>query len=370
MTLRSEEMVVQMGPQHPSTHGVLRLEITTDGEIVRRAVPHIGYLHRCFEKCCEGVLWSGAIPYTDRMDYLAAMSQEWALVAGIERLHNVVVPERAEHIRVIVAELQRIASHFVSFGTYGIDMGAVTPFLHAFRDREKVLDIFERLSGARLLYNYIRVGGVLRDLDELSIEMTRAFVTDLRTRIPEYHQLLSYNKIFCDRTCGVGVIDAPTCLSYNITGPNLRAAGVNWDLRRDDPYGVYDRFQWNVAVGTAERGVLGDCWNRYMVRLLEIEESLDIISQALDALPVGDHIKAPRILKPPAGEIYMRQESPRGEIGFYIISDGANKAFRVKAKSPCFTALSGFETYAKDMLVADVIATLGSIDIVLGEVDR
>lgn len=370
MTVRSQELTIHMGPQHPSTHGVLRLEITTDGEVVRSVEPHIGYLHRCFEKHCEGVLWSGCIPYTDRMDYLAAMSQEWAFVAGVERLHGVEPTERAEFIRVIVAELQRIASHLIAFGTYGIDMGAFTPFLHAFRDREKILDVFERISGARLLYNYIRVGGVSRDFDEKAQAMTRAFLDDFETRIPEYHQLLSYNKIFLERTCGVGVITPEQALTYNITGPNLRACGIDWDLRRDDPYGVYDRFDWSVAVGDAERGVLGDCWNRFMVRLREMEQSVRIVRQALDALPEGEHIKAPRILKPPPGEIYSRQESPRGEIGFYIVSDGTQKAFRVKAKSPSFAALSGFHEYGTNMLVADVIATLGSIDIVLGEVDR
>jgi NADH-quinone oxidoreductase subunit D len=370
VAIKSEELTINMGPQHPSTHGVLRLLLTTDGEIVREAVPKIGYLHRCFEKSAEGVLWAGVIPFTDRMDYVGAIANEWPFALAAERLANISVPERGEYCRVIAAELQRIASHLIAFGTYGIDLGAITPFLHAFRDREKILDILEHVSGARLLYHYIRIGGVMADFDGVALDMTRKFIADFKTRIPEYNQLLSYNRIFVERTAGVGVISRDQALSYNLTGPNLRGCGVNWDLRRHDPYSIYDRFAFDVAVGTAERGVLGDCWNRYIVRLIEMEESVKILEQAVEQIPEGPFATSVKHFKAPAGEVYARTEGPRGEIGFYVVADGTANAFRVKAKSPSFCSLSGFEEYTRNMMVSDIIATLGSIDIVLGEVDR
>lgn len=360
-----------MGPQHPSTHGVLRLGLETDGEVVKRAEPMIGYLHRCFEKSCEGVNWEGIIPYTDRMDYVGAIGNEWPLCLAVERLADIEVPERAEYCRVIAGELQRIASHLLAFGTYGIDIGAITPFLHAFRDREDVLDILEHVSGARLLYNYVRQGGVMREFDETAIEMTKRFLGKFETRIPEYHQLLTYNRIFIERTAGVGVITREQAESYNITGPNLRAIGVNWDLRRNDTYSVYDKLEFDVAIGTAEHGVLGDCWNRYIVRLIEMEESMRIIRQAIAKMPGDGSIwNYKRNLKVPPGETYARAESPRGEVGYYVVGNAMLQAFRVKAKSPCFCALSAFEEVSRGFLLADVVATLGSIDIVLGEVDR
>lgn len=370
MTLKADELVINMGPQHPSTHGVLRLLLRTDGEVVCAAAPQIGYLHRCFEKSAEGVPWPGVIPYTDRMDYVGAIGNEWPYCLAVEKLAGMTVPERGEYCRVIAAELQRIASHLIAFGTYGIDIGALTPFLHAFRDREKILDILEHVSGARLLYNYIRVGGVMADFDATALSMIRDFLDDFRTRIPEYHQLLSYNQIFIQRTAGVGVITREQALHYNITGPNLRATGMKWDLRRNDPYGVYDRFEFEIPTGTGEHGVPGDCWARYMVRLQEIEESMRILEQAIATIPEGPFFQAPKFLKVLPGEIYARCEGPRGEYGFYVVSDGQANAFRVKAKSPSFCALSGFEEFSRGMLIADVVATLGSIDIVLGEVDR
>lgn len=370
MTLKADELVINMGPQHPSTHGVLRLLLRTDGEVVCAAAPQIGYLHRCFEKSAEGVPWPGVIPYTDRMDYVGAIGNEWPYCLAVEKLAGMVVPERGEYCRVIAAELQRIASHLIAFGTYGIDIGALTPFLHAFRDREKILDILEHVSGARLLYNYIRVGGVMADFDAKALDMIRTFLDDFRTRIPEYHQLLSYNQIFIQRTAGVGIITREQALSYNLTGPNLRATGVRWDLRRNEPYGVYDRFAFDIPTGTGEHGVPGDCWARYMVRLQEVEESIRILEQAIATLPEGPFFQAPKFLKVLPGEIYARCEGPRGEYGFYVVSDGQANAFRVKAKSPSFCALSGFEEFSRGMLIADVVATLGSIDIVLGEIDR
>ncbi|MBL4888847.1 MAG: NADH-quinone oxidoreductase subunit D [Candidatus Lindowbacteria bacterium] len=370
MPLEGDDLFVNMGPQHPSTHGVLRLALQTDGEIVKCAKPQIGYLHRCFEKSAEGVLWEGIIPFTDRMDYVGAIGNEWPLVLGIESLLKHEVPERGEYCRVIAAEIQRIASHLLAFGTYGIDIGAITPFMHAFRDREKALDILEYVSGARLLYNYIRPGGVMSDFGERSIEMIRLFLDDMERRIPEYHQLLTYNRIFIERTAHIGVITKEQALSYNMTGPNLRACGVDWDLRRDDPYSIYNKLDWDVVLGTAEHGELGDCWNRYIVRLIEVEESISIIRQAIDLIPEGETWNRKASIKIPVGEIYSRAESSRGEVGYYIIANGQTQAFRVKAKSPCFCVLAGFEEITKNMLLADVVATMGSIDIVLGEVDR
>lgn len=367
---RVEELTVNMGPQHPSTHGVLRLLLKTDGEVVQSATPKIGYLHRCFEKSAESVQWLGVIPFADRMDYVGAIANEWPYCLAVERLAGFTVPERGEYCRILAAELQRIASHLLAFGTYGIDLGAFTPFLHAFRDREKILDILERVTGARLLYNYIRPGGVLADFDATALEMVRAFIKDFRTRLPEFHQLLTYNQIFIDRSAGIGVISKEMAIDYNITGPNLRATGIEWDLRRKDPYGIYDLFDFRVAVGTAEHGVLGDSWNRYIVRLTEIDESLKILEQALRSMPSGPFTNAPRMIKVPAGETYARAEGPRGEIGYYVISDGGTGPFRCKGKSPSFCNLSGFEEYSRGLLISDVIATLGSIDIVLGEVDR
>ena len=370
---KADELYVNMGPQHPSTHGVLHLGIKTDGEIVKDVRPHIGYLHRCFEKSAEGVKYSGVIPFTDRMDYVGAIGNEWPAVLGIERLLGQEVPPRGEWIRVVAAELQRIASHLIAFGTYGIDMGALTPFFWAFRERERVLDVFERMSGARLLYNYVRPGGVMRDLDPRTIEMARAICEEMLRRLPEYDGLLTYNKIFLQRTTGVGVVSREVALSYNLTGPNLRACGTRWDLRRDDPYSVYPEIEFDVPVGIDDASlgaVKGDSWNRYRVRLLEIEQSCRIVLHALDRLPAGDSWKRPKVVKPKPGEVYARAEAPRGEIGFYVIADGTDKPFRFKAKSPSFCALSGFHAYAKDHLIADVVATLGSIDIVLGEVDR
>lgn len=368
--LEGDEIFVNMGPQHPSTHGVLRLALTTDGEVVRRAVPKIGYLHRCFEKSAEGTSWAGVVPFADRMDYVGAIGNEWPFCLGVETMANIEVPERGEYCRILAMELQRIASHLLAFGTFGIDMGALTPFLHAFRDREKIIDILERVSGARLLYHYIRIGGVMANFDDAALEMIKTVFSDLKRRIPEYHQLLSYNRIFIERTAGVGVITRDQAISYNITGPNLRATGFDWDLRKKEPYGFYDRFDFDVAVGTAEHGVLGDSWNRYMVRLHEIEESMKIIEQAMESIPEGPVANPPRMIKVPSGEIYCRAEAARGEIGYYIISDGGTGPFRVKAKSPCFCALAGFEEYSQGLLIGDIVATIGSIDIVLGEVDR
>ncbi len=371
--LKTQEMVINMGPQHPSTHGVLRMELTLDGEIVTKAVPHIGYLHRCFEKHCEAMNdYTKVIPYVDRMDYVAAMNNELGYAIAMERLMGIQVNDRVEYIRVIMAELQRIASHLLALGTFGLDIGAFTPFLYCFIEREKVLDIFEKASGARLLYNYIWIGGLMNDVPADFKSDTAAFVTSFRPKIKELNDLLSYNKIFVERTANVGVLPEKVAINYGISGPSLRGSGVKWDLRRDDPYSIYDRFEFDVIVGKGEVGTLGDCWDRYIVRVWEMEESLKIIEQALDQMPGEGDVQesVPKKIRPPAGEIYCRTETPRGELGYYIISDKSTTPFRIKARAPSFVNLSVLPAISVGSMVADMVAIIGSIDIVLGEVDR
>lgn len=369
--LRTDEMLVNMGPQHPSTHGVLRVVIRTDGEIIRAATPHIGYLHRCKEKIGEAVPYPHFIPYTDRMDYLAAMNSNFAFCWAVEKLLGVQAPERAEYIRIIVGELQRIASHLVAFGTYGLDLGAFTPFLYAFRERETVLDIFERISGARLTYSYGRIGGVARDFDAEAVRMTRAFCDDFEHRWEEYNALLSSNEIFIKRTANVGVIPAHRAVAYGLCGPVLRGSGVRYDVRRAEPYSIYDRFQFDLPVGDGRMGTLGDCWDRYWVRMQEMKESLRIVRQALDTMPEGPIMaKVSKVIKPLPNEIYFRAENPRGELGFYIVSNGEKKPYRCRVRGPSFCNLSILGETVKNCLIADLVAVIGSVDIVLGEVDR
>lgn len=371
MALKTEEMVLNMGPQHPSTHGVLRLELVIEGEIIKNVTPHIGYLHRCFEKHCEVMTYPQIIPYTDRMDYLASMCNEFGYVIAVERLMGIEVPERVEYIRVIMAELQRIASHLVALGTYGADIGAFTPFLFCFRDREKILNLFEITCGARLLYNYIWIGGVMHDLHPDFIRLTKEFIKEFRPNLKELNDLLTFNQIFIDRTANVGILPAETAINYGITGPNLRASGVNWDLRINDPYSIYDRFDFEIPVGKGENGTVGDCWNRYYMRILEMEESLKIVEQAINQIPDGDVSSAiPKRVKPPAGQIYSRVENPRGELGYFIVSDGSVNPTRIKVRAPSFVNMVVFGELCKGHMVADVVAILGSIDIVLGEIDR
>ena len=366
-----EEMVLNMGPQHPSTHGVLRLELETDGEIVRNVIPHIGYLHRCFEKHAEKVDYPGVIPFCDRMDYIASMNNSLGYALAVEKLMALEVNERVKTLRVLVAELNRIASHLLSIGTYAMDIGSFTPFLHCFREREKILDLFEWLCGARLLYNYNWVGGVSHDIPDGFTAKTREFLGQFEPVIAELDELLSYNKIFLERTANVGIISQEQALSHNVTGPNLRGSGIAWDLRKEEPYCGYQTYDFEVPVGLGQYGPLGSCWDRYYVRVREMEQSLRLIRQALDRLPEGDvqeHI--PRRVRPAKSEVYDRTETPRGELGYYLISDGGLIPFRVKVKSPCFTVLSLLPAIARGGMVADIIAIIGSIDIVMGEVDR
>lgn len=369
--IKTEKMTLNMGPQHPSTHGVLRLEVELDGEVVTKVIPHIGYLHRCFEKHCEALTYPQIIPYVDRLDYLASMNNELGYAVAVEKLMNIQVPERVEYIRVIMSELQRIASHLVAVGTYGIDIGAFTPFLYCFRDREKILSLFEMTCGARLLYNYIWIGGLSHDLHPDFLRLTGEFIEYFKPTIKEINNLLSYNSIFIERTANIGILPVDKAINYGITGPNLRASGFKWDLRKDDPYSIYDRFDFDIPIGQGLQGTVGDSWDRYYLRVLEIEQSIRIIEQALKQIPDGDISSAiPKRIKPPEGEIYARVENPKGELGFFIISKGQLQPFRVKVRPPSFVNLAVMDELCRGHLVADAIAILGSIDIVLGEIDR
>ena len=370
--VHGQEMVLNIGPQHPATHGVLRLQVKTDGEIISEITPYMGYLHRCFEKHCENVTYEQVIPFTDRCDYLASMTMNFGYVVAMEQLMEIKVNDRVEYIRVIMAELQRIASHLLGIGAFGLDLGAFTPFLHMLRDRERILDIFEMTCGARLLYNYMWVGGLSHDLPTGFVEATLNFLDYFEPKVDEFENLLGHNKIFVERTADIGIMPAEVAISYGVTGPNLRGSGVKWDLRIDDPYSIYDRFDFNVPVGKGMKGTVGDCWDRFYVRIHEIRESIKIVRQAIDQLPKeGDvHQAMPKKIRPPKGSIYRRTESPRGDLGYYIESDGSDTPYRVKMRSPAFTALSVLNEIGSGWLMSDVLGILGSLDIVLGEIDR
>lgn len=367
--ISEHEMLLNMGPQHPSTHGVLRVVLRLDGEVVTQAVPDLGYLHRGVEKLAENRTYPQFIILTDRDDYLCAMLNNWSYCMAVEKLMKVEIPERADYLRIIAGELNRIASHLLFIGTFGIDIGAFTPFLYAFgREREMILDLFEQLCGARITYNYVRIGGVSNDVPEGWIEKAKKFVQHMKGCLKEYDNLLSYNPIFMDRTKGIGVLPKEKAISYGITGPNLRASGVPLDLRKQAPYGLYPKFQFDVAVRQN-----GDCWDRYMVRRDEIEQSCRILEQALDTFPSTGEIlgKVPRAnLRPPAGEAYSQLEGARGWLGIYLVSDGGLSPYRLHVRAPSFINLAALQEILVGWKVADVVAILGSIDIVLGEVDR
>ncbi|MCP4245837.1 MAG: NADH-quinone oxidoreductase subunit D [bacterium] len=376
--VHTEEMLINMGPQHPSTHGVLRIVLRADGEMVLEAIPHIGYLHRCAEKIGENVPPYQYIPYTDRMDYLAGMNNNQAYALTIERLTGLEVPERARYLRVIFAEMNRIASHLVTFGAYGLDMGAFTPFLYAFREREMILDLCEAACGARLTYSYLTIGGVQEDLPDGWVDRCLEFLDYFEPKIDEYNNLLSFNQIFVKRTANVGIITAEEAIAWGLTGPCLRGSGVQWDLRRAQPYEIYDRFEFDIPAarpgGTDEiprSVVVGDCWSRYYVRLLEMVQSVRIVRQALRDLPDGPVLaKKNRTVKLPDDEVYFEIENPRGQLGFYVRGDGSAIPARVKARGPCFCNLSITTHVCRNCLIADVPAIVGSIDVVMGEVDR
>lgn len=363
--MRTEELTLNVGPQHPSTHGVLRLVVTLDGERITHVEPVIGYLHRGTEKLAEDLNFTQIIPYTDRMDYLAAMLNNYNLVHAVETLMGLEIPERAEYLRVIVMELNRVASHLVWFGTYLLDIGALSPFLFAFNERETILNLFNELCGARLTYNYMRVGGVKWDAPEGWLKKVDDFVQRMKQKVDEFHTLVTGNEIFINRMRGVGKYDAETALAFGLSGVNLRCTGVDYDIRKFKPYSIYDRFEFDVPLSQD-----GDCYARYMLRLEEIRQSLRIVEQALAQIPDGPIMaKVPRMLRPPKGEVYTSIEGARGELGCYIVSDGKDKPYRIKFRRPSFVNLQILPKLAVGLSMSDLVAVLGAIDIVLGEVD-
>ena len=417
--VRTDEMLVNMGPQHPSTHGVLRLVLRTDGEVISDVAPHLGYLHRCAEKIGENVTPIQFIPYTDRMDYLAGMNMNLGYSLAIEKLASLKVPEKAKIIRVLICEMNRIASHLVGMGAYGLDLGSFSPFLYAFREREHILDLFEDVCGARLTYSYITIGGAHDDLPVGWTARCRKFIEYFKPRIPEYHALLTNNHIFVKRTAAIGVLSKEMALSYGCTGPMLRGSldrtkgDPFWDLRKTEPYSGYEEYSFDVPLppfDTAPAGaVTGDCWHRFYVRMLEVVESIKLVEQAMEKYEAlhaeGEKVKAefaarrstlstdeakkadaalaelmktkyshrvepPRTL--PAGECYVETECPRGQMGFHVVGRASkeNVPLRVRARSSCFCNLSVTNELCRGCLVADVPAIVGSIDVVMGEIDR
>ncbi len=389
--LSTEHMFLNLGPQHPGTHGVLRVVLELEGELVVNATPHIGYLHRGYEKIGEDRTFHQYIPYTDRLDYLAPLSNNTAYVMAVEKLLGIDVPERTKYIRVILCELARISAHLLGMGIMALDLGAFTVFLWGFRERERLYDIFEKLTGTRLTTSYMRIGGVARDLYEGFEEDVKTFIKAFPAAVDEMEGLLTRNRIWVDRCKGVGAISAKDAIQYGLTGPNLRACGVEHDLRKANPYLVYDRFDFEVPVGSN-----GDSLDRYLVRMEEMRQSVRIVEQALRELPPGPvNVDMPKIIlpprvrmkgnmeelihhfklisqgfKPPVGEVYSSIENPKGELAFYIVSNGEPKAYRMKIRSPSMINLQAFSQMVKGRMVSDAVTIIGSIDIVMGEVDK
>jgi NADH-quinone oxidoreductase subunit D len=363
---RTEEMDINMGPQHPSTHGVLRLKLTLDGEVISDVRPVIGYLHRGVEKLSEHRTFPMIEPLTDRLDYVAAISENLGYCGAVEKLLNVRVPPRAQSIRVILAELQRIASHLLWLGTHALDLGAMTVFFYTFREREMILDLFEAFCGARLTYNSMRIGGLNEDLPRGWTERVGHFLKIFPSRQAEYEDLLTVNRIWLGRTKGVGLLKPEDAVALGVSGPALRASGVDYDVRKAQPYSSYEQFQFEVPLGKN-----GDTYDRYLVRMEEMRQSCRIIRQALDSLPGGEiKAKVPKYIRPAAGEVYHVVESPRGEQGFYIVTTGGEMPYRMRFRAPSFVNLQALPSMCRGQLVADVVAVIGSIDIVLGDVDR
>lgn len=360
---------VSMGPHHPSTHGVFRMDVVLDGERVVKLKPVFGYLHRNHEKIGENTTYLGNMPYTDRLDYFCSMTNNWAYALTVEKLTGLQPPERAEYIRVIVAELTRLQNHTCLIGFLLQDMGALgTPLMYAFRERERIIDLFEALSGSRMMYNYMRFGGCRVDLPGGWVEEAKNVVANFPVFLDEFESLLNENEILIARTQGVGILGPELAVSAGVTGPMLRACGVNYDLRKVDRYGIYDRFAFRVPLGAH-----GDVYDRYMIRVLEMRESLRILEQALGEIPEGPIIDPKykvRNFKPKIGEAYGRVEGPKGELGFYIISDGSTNPYRYRVRPPSFINLTILEDMCLGQTIADAVITLGSVDIVLGEVDR
>jgi NADH-quinone oxidoreductase subunit D len=366
---QNEEMVLNFGPQHPSTHGVINFIVETDGEVLTRATPDVGYLHRSIEKIGEVVGYPGFMPFTDRVDYVAAMFANEGYAIAVERLLKVEVPARAQWLRAISCELVRIASHLVSLGT--MDIGAFTPMLHGIRERETINDLIEALCGARLTYNYHRIGGVAFDMPEGWKDKVLKFLDHFDRFLPEFDRLISFNQIYMKRLGGVAVIPGELAIDYGLVGPNLRGSGVDWDVRRDLPYGAYPNFKFAIPVGKGIAGKVGDCFDRYYCRVLEMGESSKIVRQALETIPDGEFMaKVPRNIKPEAGEALSRVESARGEMAYYVVSDGTNKAYRVRARTGSFTAMGIIEDISRGLMIADLVALIASLDVVAPEIDR
>jgi NADH-quinone oxidoreductase subunit D len=367
--LGSDLIEVAMGPHHPSTHGVFRMDVVLDGERVVKLKPVFGYLHRNHEKIGESTTYLASMPYTDRLDYFCSLTNNWAYALAVEKLAGLQVPERAEYIRIITAELTRLQNHASLVGFLLQDMGALgTPLMYAFREREKILDLFEALTGARMMCNYMRFGGCRVDLPEGWLEEAKQVVANFPKFVDEYERLISGNEILMARTQGVGVLPRALAINAAITGPMLRASGVNYDIRKVDKYGIYDRFKFRVPIGDH-----GDVFDRYMMRILEMRESIEILKQALEAIPEGPIIDPKsklRGFRPKVGEAYGRIEAPKGELGFYLISDGTPNPYRYRVRPPSFINLTVLEDMCLGQTVADVVIILGSVDIVLGEVDR
>lgn len=388
---KDQHMVLNMGPQHPSTHGVLRLVLEIDGEVLVRLYPEIGYLHTGIEKTCEAKFYQQVVPMTDRIDYLSPMVNNLCYCLAVERLLDLEIPDKAQWMRVLLAELTRLNSHLVWLGTHAMDIGALTVFLYTFREREDILRIFEHVAGQRMMTSYIRIGGLSMEPPLDFFDRVQGFIKTFPEKIDEYSNLLTGNPIFINRLKNVGHLTAEDAIALGVTGPPLRASGVDFDLRRDRPYSSYEKFQFKVPTST-----VGDTWARYEVRLVEMRESVNIIQQALDGMPEGPvKADAPKIVLPdrekmktqmealihhfkivtegfavPAGEVYQSVESPRGQMGYYVVSDGTAKPYRVHMRNPSFATLQALETMCKGRLLADVVAVVGSIDIVLGEIDR
>lgn len=389
--VETRELTLSLGPQHPATHGVLRLEVELDGFEVVRCTPHIGYLHRGIEKLAEHRNFLQIIPLTDRLDYVSAMTNNIGYCMAVERLFGITVPDRARFIRTIVGEVSRILSHLLMLATHALDIGAMTVFLYCFREREKLLDLFERLCGARLTVSYVRIGGVRNDVDEEWLQDLFAFTDEFPSRVEQYETLIDQNRIWLQRTKGVGVISADEAVSRGMSGPTLRGSGVAYDVRRFRPYGAYDEVEWTVPTGSN-----GDVYDRYRVRMEEFRQSNSIVRQCIDALPRGPILAdAPKLVLPPkesvlhdieglihhfalitggpeapVGEVYVATESPRGELGFYIVSDGSGRPYRLRIRTPSFVHIAALPQLCVEARLADVIANIGSIDIVMGECDR
>ncbi len=371
MAIQTQEMMLNMGPQHPSTHGVIRFVVKTDGEVMSEAIPDVGYLHRSIEKIGEICDFNGFMPYTDRADYLSAMNANQGYAMVVEKLMKIEVPRRAEYLRIIASEFNRIISHLLAVGALAMDVGAATPFLHALKEREKVNDLMEALCGQRLTYNYVRIGGVSYDMPPGFTEQSLSFLDKFEPIMQEFERLVSDNKIFVERVANVGAISREDAIAYNLVGPNLRASGVDWDLRRDMPYSIYPELDFKVCVGRGEKGTLGDCYDRYIVRIREILESVKILRQCFIQIPEGPTLAdMPKSLKPPIGEAYVRTESSRGDIGYYLISDGSTHAFRLRIRTGSFTGMSIIQKISQGMMIADLVALIASLDVVAPEIDR